>query len=759
MKRYRTLILLILLTVVYLTYQSLMPKYNPEASLPPQTFSTDRALAHVKALSRAPHAVGVPAHSQVQAYLIAELEKLGLKTTIQQGYTTGNWATLSQVTNILARIEGAGNGKALLLLSHYDSAPHTSYGASDAASGVAVILEGIRAFLATNSRPENDIIILITDAEELGLNGAKYFVHHHPWAKDAGLVLNFEARGSGGPGFMLPETQGGNSRLIQEVIKAAPQYPVANSLAYSVYKTLPNDTDLTVFREDAAIPGFTFAFIDDHFDYHTALDTYERLDRNSLAHQGSYLMPLLQHFSKTRLPDFKSPEDKVYVTLPLLKLISYPFAWILPMLGIAVLIFGLLLWSGFQKKRLQPLQVLKGFLPLLIVLGINGVLGGWCWKVLPRAYPAFRDILQGFPYTGHFYIAGYALLALAVCFSVYHAFRKTTLPNLLVAPLALGLLLCGLAAAYLKGASFIIIPLMALLAAFALSLRQSQPRPIVSAGFALPALLILSPFISMFPVSLGLKLMLTATLITTLIFLWTLPFWTSFQNKNRLAGLTFLFALGFGLAAHYKADFTEERPKPSSLIYLYNANTHAALWATYDQSLIPWNKQVLGSAKRPAKPGEYPILNRKYHTPFTYVAQAPSKPIPLPQITLLQDTVSGKERILHLSITSKRPVNRLDVFTNPIPVTAASINEIPLSRDFLQNRKERLVTHVITDNAPTELRLQFPKDSVMELTLYEASYDLLTHTAFAVPKRPGNSVPMPFVLNDAVVVTQTLRFD
>lgn len=57
--------------------------------------------------------------------------------------------------------------------------------------------------MVKNETPKNDIVILISDAEELGLLGAGAFVEHHPWAKDIGLVLNFEARGSGGPSYML----------------------------------------------------------------------------------------------------------------------------------------------------------------------------------------------------------------------------------------------------------------------------------------------------------------------------------------------------------------------------------------------------------------------------------------------------------------------------------------------------------------------------------------------------------------------------
>ena len=134
------------------------------------------------------------------------MEALGLETSIQEGYTAGDWGNLSKAINILARIKGTEDGKALLLLSHYDSSPHSSLGASDAGSGVATILEGIRAFLSEKKQPKNDIIILITDAEELGLNGADLFVNKHPWAKEVGLALNFEARGSGGPSYMLIET-------------------------------------------------------------------------------------------------------------------------------------------------------------------------------------------------------------------------------------------------------------------------------------------------------------------------------------------------------------------------------------------------------------------------------------------------------------------------------------------------------------------------------------------------------------------------
>ena len=83
---------------------------------------------------------------------------------------------------------------------------------------------------------------------------------------------------------------------------------------------LPNDTDSTVFREDGDIESMFFAFIDDHYDYHTANDTVENLDIETLQHQGSYLLPLLHYFAVSDLSTLKAAEDSVYVNMPLVNI-------------------------------------------------------------------------------------------------------------------------------------------------------------------------------------------------------------------------------------------------------------------------------------------------------------------------------------------------------------------------------------------------------------------------------------------------------
>ncbi|NNJ89179.1 MAG: M28 family peptidase [Eudoraea sp.] len=748
----------LLILAIFWSYRSLMPSVGNTSVEEEYGFSTDKALTHVEAMSKQPHAVGFPAHATVRAYIVTELENMGLEVSLQEGYTAGDWANYSKAVNIVSRIEGSGEGKALLLLSHYDSSPHSSLGASDAGSGVATILEGIRAYLAKNVTPKNDIIIVITDAEELGLNGADLFANRHPWTKDVGLVLNFEARGSGGPGYMFMETNRGNEQLIKEFVTANPHFPVTNSLAYSIYKLLPNDTDLTVFREDQDIEGFNFAFIDDHFDYHSVRDSHTRLDRNSLTHQGSYLMPLLTHFSEADLGSLKSLNDYIYFNIPLFKMVTYPFDWIWPMWILSLGIFIILLVLGFRNSILNIKEVFQGFVPMTASLLINGIVGYFAWTMIIALYPGYKDILQGFTYNGHTYILALALFSLAICFWVYSRFKKISIPSLLVAPALLWLVICGVVAQYLPGASFFIIPVYALLVCLAILIHQKEPDPYLLLFLLLPAIFIYSPFIAMFPIALGLKMLVTTALFTTLTFWLLLPLLASYPKKKLLGSLLFTGFIITLAVAHFQSGFTEEKAKPSSLVYILDADTKKAQWATYEKQLSDWTLAVLGSENSLPEKTNNTNIYSKYNSGYTHVSAAPVKDITEPVVTIEKDTTLEGNRMLEVGIFPQRGVNRLEVFTNSTQIKKASINGIELSEYYLKQRRgTRLFTHYISDNDSTILELSIPAGAELELTLYEASNDLLAHPLFSVPQRPKDLIPMPFVLNDAVIIKKTIR--
>ena len=759
---------LIIAAALFWQFYGSMPQNVETIPSDPNEFSTLSAFEHVKVLGQQPHYVGSKTHSFARNYILTQLQELGLEAEVQEGYSLSKEGILTKPQNILARIKGSGKGKALVLMTHYDSAVHSSPGASDAASGVGTILEGVRAFLASGRVPVNDIIIVFTDAEELGLNGALLFVKEHPWAQEVGLALNFEARGSGGNSFMLLETNNGNKTLIDNFISANPEYPVTNSLAYSVYKMLPNDTDLTVLREENGINGFNFAFIDDHFDYHTANDTPENLDLNTLAHQGSYLMPLLKHFSEVPLEDLNSEEDVIYFNIPIFDMIQYPFSWIWPMLILAALLFFGLVGYGFLKKILDPMVVLKGFAPLLLSLFGAGLLSFLFWKLCLYLYPQYLEMEHGFTYNGYYYIAAVVLLAVSICFYIYNKFRNDTHHGeFLVAPLFVWLLICALAAGYLEGAAyFVLLVYFGLLQLFLL-IRQKSPNLLLMSFLSLPAIFILMPFITSFPVALGLKILFLAAILT--VFLWTF-LWPVFKFYRRFQLLRFLSLLGFivlVILAHLKSDFSAERPKPNSLVYLLDSNRNSATWNTYDGQGDEWTNRYFNESSVEADGGSF---SSKYNSGFTRSAKAPVVLLREPQVNVTEISADslGKQWF-EVRIIPERPINRIEIYTDSIinfpDFYVNGLEADPVSSEeglfhiFHQRWDKRLLTYFAADGDALELKFSVQGDKLPEFTLYEASHDLLENDQLDVPARAADMIPRPFVLNDAIVIRKSFALE
>lgn len=760
LKHLFSFILLVLFT--YLAFTSLRPKEVTGEDAPSTVFSTARALTHLKAISEKPHFVGSEAHNEVRDYLLKTLEDMGLSPQVQEGFTYSQWrgqGSLVKPKNILARIKGSGDGKAVLLLSHYDSAPHSSsYGASDAGSGVVTILESVRAYLASGQIPKNDIIICFTDAEELGLYGASLFVKNHPWAKDVGVALNFEARGSGGPSNMIVETNGGNAHLIKGFKEANTDYPVATSLMYSIYKLLPNDTDSTVLREGGDIDGFFFAFIDDHYDYHTRNDTYENLDPETLEHQGSYLLPLLTYYAQADLNAVKTTEDEVYFDTAVFKFISYPFTWIWPMLILAVFIFVVLLRKGFKKRVLRARAIGKGFATFFFTLIVGTTLFFGLWELIKFLYPSYKAILPVFIYNGHWYIAAFAALALSFCLGIYHRWThpKQT-PSLMVAPLTVWLLINILIAIYLPGAAYFIIPVFFGLLSFFMVLRQAKPSNTLLALLCAPALFLFAPLVQFFPVGLGPQFLAASTMFLTLLFGLLLPVVGVYRAKKGLAYLSLLLGVFCLIAAHYKAKATVERPTPNSLVFYQDTATQKAYWATYDAQPDPWVQSYIGTTPQEAKEVLTHVAYSKYRKSYTFVKETTSKELPPPYICIEKDTLIGTEREITMVIEPQRKTHQLRLYS-PVdtPFLAMAFNGQEVKPDstetlYKKRKQAKLMTHYISDQDSLAFRFRLPQGVSPDFTVETYSLDLLTHPKFTMAARPAYTMPLPFVVNDAVI--------
>jgi hypothetical protein len=762
-KNYSSIISVVfILGILGFIFYTMMPQWTSDDDVPLSEFSTKRALEQVKNISKEPHFVGSENHKVVANYLVKELENLGLETEIQEGFAFSDWGTLTKCKNILARIKGTNNEKALLLLTHYDSAPHSSsHGASDAGSGVATILESVRAFVYNKTPHKNDIIILFSDAEELGLNGAALFVTEHKWAKEVGLALNFEARGSSGPSYMLMETNGGNAGLVKEFAAANPKFPVSNSLMYSIYKMLPNDTDLTVFRKNGNIQGYNFAFIDGHYNYHTAQDDINHLSKNTLAHQGEYLMPLLNYFSNANLNTTQTTSDDVYFTIPF-TFISYSFSWVLPMVIIAFALLLIILFAGIGKRIIIGKEIWRGFIPFLGSIIVSGLVTFFGWKLLLKAYPQYNDLLNGFTYNGHDYIAAFVLLSLAICFAFYQIFsvKKVTM-NHFIAPLFIWILINGLIAFFLKGAGFLIIPVFSgliMLASFVITQKSNWKLNLL---LSIPALLIIAPFIQMFPIGLGLKLLFGSAILTALAFGLLLPVFGSFTRKGMSSLLLFLVAIGFFAKAHYFSGYELGKAKSNSLVYILDADKNKATWATYDTNLDEWTKTYLGENPKDTKDLNSISLPSKYNSGFTFMADAPMKELAKPTIEFLKDSVVGANRYLKIRVTPNRKVNRYDVFANEnLEIQNFKANGISLlgqKGSKYERKGKKLLSYYVVDQLPLEIEFSIPASSVLDLDLMESSFDLMSNPLFSMAKRANWMMPTPYVLNDAVVIKQKIK--
>jgi hypothetical protein len=395
--------LLVLLSVALFSFLGISQQSPPRAvpaTAPPTEFSSERALQHLGSIARKPHPMGTDEHAAVRDYLLSQLTALGLSPEIQETTeVNSSWGIpfrAGTVQNILARLEGTSDGKAVLLAGHYDSVANGP-GASDDGAALASMLETLRA-LKAGSPLKNDVIFFFSDGEEAGLLGANAFIHEHAWAKDVGLVLNFEARGNRGASIMF-ETSQQNGWLIDEFARAAP-HAVANSLAYEIYSRLPKDTDLSVFK-GAGVQGFNFAYINGLTHYHTALDNTQNIDQRSLQHHGSYALALTRHFGNLALQN-PSSRNAVYFDIFGRTLVHYSEAWVVVFAVLTSILFLAVVIYGWRKRHLSLGKIALAFLAFIIGTIINAVVITLIWLLVETLHSGYQQMHQGVTYNSHF---------------------------------------------------------------------------------------------------------------------------------------------------------------------------------------------------------------------------------------------------------------------------------------------------------------------------------------------------------------------
>lgn len=254
--------LAILLSLVISAWLAAAPLLTPPAPVaaaaPAAEFSGERALVYLRVIASQPHMVGSPAQARVRETLVGEIRAMGLTPQVQDATAAlpgNNGLFATNLHNILVRIPGAQSTGAVGIMAHYDSQPNTA-GASDNGAAVAGILETMRAIQA-GPRLRNDLIFVLTDAEEVDAQGADAFFWQHPWAKDIRALVNFEAAGNTGASLLLEITPG-NRGLVEGFVQGLP-HPVGYSFLTQLLQIMPLGTDMTVFAENG-IPSLSLMY-------------------------------------------------------------------------------------------------------------------------------------------------------------------------------------------------------------------------------------------------------------------------------------------------------------------------------------------------------------------------------------------------------------------------------------------------------------------------------------------------------------------
>lgn len=659
----------------------LEPVYSVTSSVPDR-FSAERAvmvLTHVLKDEK-PHPVDTEANNDVRQRILAALKDSGYQPAIQEATSCNRVQVYvcARVKNIIALRKGDTSGKIILLSAHYDSVG-AGPGASDDGSGVAVLLE-IARLLKQYPNSKNSVLFLFTEGEEAGLLGARAFATQNPLSKDIALAINIEARGTAGQSALF-ET-GDRSGWLVDAFAATARRPLANSLISTIYKLLPNDTDLTVFKSQG-IQGLNFAY-GEHLDYyHTPRDDLQSLNHGSLQQQGDNVYDLIRALLNKDIPAANASGNAVYTDILGTGMIRWPTSISLGIALVVLIFFALACWRIGKILPYAKASVVRGFLLVPLSLALGGLTGYLIMAIL--------SLINGHVVPWHSDDLANRLLlwsgVLLIVISLQRVLGHKTDPLGVWVGVGYAWLLSAVAsAACLPGISYLfIIPSLGLAIAALLILTMPGMRGRLFVSFllpALPAFVLLLQAVFLIEIMVGFNASLGTVGMGMFIGLAT-TFMASLLPLNppskifRYGGIVMaVIIVASGVISIRAAAYNNGQPEALNILYLQKSNGDAYLLSSNDYPTSPVS-QAMGP--KASMTEVFPEFKDSYFAePTTSAALPPAR------LTVLSEKQAPGGREFVVRIDADASTQRIAIFF-PIAMGLHSIEMDGQTMDYSGN--------------------------------------------------------------------------
>lgn len=748
-------------------------------------FSAARAMKHLDVIAASPRPVGSEGHETTKAYLMKTLTDMGLQPQIQKTDTALRFPdapgfAAGSVENVIALIPGTSSTGAVVLNAHYDGAA-TGPGAADCGSCVIVILETLRV-IKGGAPLKNDLIVVFSDAEEVGDLGANAFATQHPWMEDVRLAINYEAMGTGGPAYLYAMNRG-NADLVASFTEVAP-WKNGNSFIAGIFGLIPEQRlacDLQDYLNRGSA-GYGFVFTGNTSAYHTMLDNKQLLDPATVQQLGDNTLALLHHFAERDLQHIKTNSEAVFFNIWPGQTVHYSADMTFPLAVGSLILLLVAFGVGIRKGDLRSSRVILAAVIFFSTVFFTFITSAVVWHLLNITNENLQTSLIG-NWAVEWFLAGMLVLAVSVMTTISLLLRrilsyKHQYAGALTGFSVLSLLFSSVfpAGSYLftwpvlMGSLVILLPILK--RGFSGSVVVNSA--IVLAAAAVPVMLIVPVMIGPNPFTgllirldslTGLPLLAVDTVFAALLSGLVVPvtgtlFCRRDSVENRwkwmlpVSGLVLtvtLFTIGLSLSG-----YDSRHPRPESVRYELDADKNTAQWVTGDERPGEWVSRFISTHDRTLETAGSSLLE---YWPTTFTGPAGQMELHHPGAELLEDRQTADRRMIRLQFTPQKQGSFLNVTIQAgTQINAAQLNGRPLDlEEYAQAETGTLKINYA--NCPKEgitLSLKVDDFTKIQVSLVEIRKGLPTLPGKKANVRPETTMPSPISADYTVVRKQTI---